>query len=364
MKKYGFVILILIIFSACSQKGFSTADSIIEKSIKDRIFPGAVLLVGDAEGIIYHKAYGKYTYAPDAPKVSRESLFDLASLTKVYATSMCAMKAIDSGLIDPEEYVGTYLPEFNNHGKDKIRIKYLLMHNSGMPSYTTALDSREKTLKSIMTIPMNKSIGEYTYSCLNFITLMRVIEEATDMMMWEFYEKHFTIPMGLANTMFAPKTALWENCLPTVGDSSGTRIKLQGQVHDPLAFSLEGYSGNAGLFSTAADLAAFCQLILNDGVYQGHRYLHPDTMLPFKTVQHGSRAYGWSVNNTRSSAGTKMAETAIGHTGYTGTSTWIDLERGVYVILLTNRVYPLDETGVFQVRRDVADAVMTTLFGL
>lgn len=364
MKKNLLFLTVLLIFCACAKTDFSEVDRLVEKGIQDRLFPGAVVLIGNADEIIYHKAFGRFTYAEDATPVKKGSIFDLASLTKVYGTSMCAMKAIDSGLIDPEDYVVQYLPEFNNHGKDKIKIKHLLTHISGLPAYTRALDSREATLKSIMNIPMQKSIGEYTYSCLNFITMMRVIEEASGKMMWEFYKEHFTDPMGLKHTCFAPDKAVWDECLPTVGDSSGTEIRLQGQVHDPLAFALEGYSGNAGLFSTAADLAAFCQLMLNDGVYKGRRYVKAETMLPFKTVQNGSRAYGWSVNNTRSSAGTKMAETAIGHTGYTGTSTWIDLERGVYVIILTNRVYPLDTKGLFRFRREVSDAAMSALFDL
>ncbi|MDD3715487.1 MAG: serine hydrolase [Candidatus Marinimicrobia bacterium] len=364
MKKVIAVILVLVLFISCGRPDLGEADSIIEKAIQERVFPGAVLLVGTSDKILYEKAYGHHTYAEDSPKVTRGSLFDLASLTKVFATSMCAMKAIDSGLIDPEDFVVDYLPEFNNHGKDQIRIKHLLMHNSGMPSYTRALATREETLESIMEISMNKAIGDYTYSCLNFITLMRVIESASGKMMWEFYNENFTDPMRLKHTFFVPDESLWGKCLPTIGDSSGTQVKLQGKVHDPLALALEGYSGNAGLFSTASDLAAFCQLMLNEGEYKGRRYVRPETIEPFKTVQDGFRSYGWGVNNTRSSAGSKMAKTAIGHTGYTGTSAWIDLERDVFVILLTNRVYPQDTAEIFQIRRAVADASMSAMFGL
>ncbi|MFA7194937.1 MAG: serine hydrolase, partial [Candidatus Neomarinimicrobiota bacterium] len=312
MKKIIGMILIVLLFIACGKTDINEADRIIQEAIKKGKFPGAVLLVGTSDKILYEKAYGRYTYAEDSRKVTKESLFDLASLSKVFATSMCAMKAIDSGLVDPEAYVADYLPEFRNNGKEMIKVKHLLMHNSGMPSYTHAAPSREETLRRIMNIEMNKEIGEHTYSCLNFITLMRVIEEAGGKMMWEFYKENFTNPMQLKHTFFVPDESLWEACLPTIGDSSGTLIKLQGKVHDPLAYALEGYSGNAGLFSIAADLAAFCQLMLNDGVYKGRRYVRPETMEPFKTVQDGSRSYGWGVNNTRSSAGTKMSQTASG----------------------------------------------------
>ncbi len=364
LKKFIVPISLALVLGGCAKTDFSHLDQVVETAIEERIFPGAVVLVGTADEILYEKAYGRYTYAADAPAVTPESLFDMASLTKVFATSMAVMKCIDSGLVDPELPVVHYLPEFDNHGKDKILVKHLLMHNSGLPAYARAGASSAETLDRIMNIEMARELGDYTYSCLNFITLMRVVESASGKKMWEFYKETFTDPMGLHHTLFAPPEAIRERCLPTIGDSSGTEIRLQGKVHDPLALSLEGYSGNAGLFSTASDLAAFCRLMLNDGVYQNRTYVKPETLLPFKTLQSGSRAYGWGLNNFRSSAGSKMAETAIGHTGYTGTCAWIDLEKGVFVIFLTNRVFPLDQKSVTPVRRDVNDAAMQAVFGI
>ena len=311
----------------------------------------------------YEKAYGTFTYAEDSKPVELNSIFDLASLSKVFGTGMCVMKCIDSGLVDPEAYVVDYLPEFNNHGKDVIKVKHLLMHNSGLPAYARAQKTADETLDLIMNIEMPRNVDEYTYSCLNFITLMRVVEAATGKKMWQIYEEVYTKPMKLERTFYSPFDDMKEECLPTIGDSSGTLILRQGDVHDPLALSLEGYSGNAGLFSTAEDLATFCRLMLNRGEFNGKRYVSEETIEPFMTLQAGTRAYAWGMNNYKSSAGDLMPETAIGHTGYTGTCAWIDHDNDIFIIFLTNRVYPLDQKAVTPVRRAVNNAVINALGG-
>jgi len=159
MKRLLMLFFVLLLVS-CSSTRFNVIDEIIGNSIDERIFPGAVLLVGNSQDILYHKAYGTYTYAEDSKKTEKNSLFDLASLTKVFATSMCMMKCIDSGLVDPDAYVINYLPEFNNHGKQVIRIRDLLTHHSGMPAYASRTGSREKTLENIMNMPMTQELGE------------------------------------------------------------------------------------------------------------------------------------------------------------------------------------------------------------
>jgi CubicO group peptidase (beta-lactamase class C family) len=364
MKKIILLLIGMAILTGCGSRNFDSVDAIMNNAISERNFPGAVLIVGNSERIIYEKAYGNYTYAPDAKKVTPASIFDLASLTKVFATSMCAMKCIDSGLIDPEDPVVKYLPEFRGPGKDAIKVKHLLMHNSGLPSYTRPQGSREATLDHVMEIPMNKEVGEYTYSCLNMITMMRVVESATGMMMWEYYKKEFTDPMGMKSSMFSPPDALQAQCLPTIGDSSGTQILRQGVVHDPLALALEGYSGNAGLFSTASDLAALCQMMLNHGTYKNRTYVSRESIMPFITLQSKGRTYGWAINDHYTTAGNRLNKTAIGHTGYTGTSAWIDHENDIFMIILTNRVYPNDKVGINPIRRDVHNAVMEAIFDL
>ncbi len=330
---------------------YSQIDEIIENSIQSHIFPGASVIVGTADSILYHHAYGQFTCDAGATPVDTASIFGLASLTKVFATSMCMMKCIDSGLVSDEDYVKDWVAEFNNNGKGVIKVKHLLMHNSGLPAYTSAMSTPEATLNSIYNISMSQSLGIYTYSCLNFIMTMRVVEEATGMPMWQFYKQIYTNPMQLQRTMFCPPDSLKNECLPT------TR-SIQGTVHDPLAAGLDGLSGNAGLFSTTGDLAKLCQMMLHYGTLNGHTYVDSTTIIPFTTLQSsgGSRAYGWGING--SSAGSLMSDLNYGHTGYTGTSAFIDPTRELFVILLTNRVYPDDNTSVTSTRQAVADAAV------
>ena len=359
MKKFAPLLLIILTLLSCSHYNTEKVDQLVNNAIQERIFPGAVLIVGNSEEILYQKAYGHYTYDSSSKKVELNSIFDLASLSKVFGTGMCIMKAIDSGLVDPEKAVIDYLPEMNNKGKDAIKVKHLLMHNSGMHSYSRAGKTPEATWETICNLSMPRNIGEYRYSCLNFITLMKVLESVTNEPMWKFYEEVYTKPMDMTRTMYSPKEEYVQDCLPTIGDSTGTVVIRQGEVHDPLALSLEGYSGNAGLFSTGPDLAKICQFMMNEGVYKGKRFVEKDIWDKFVTVQDGSRAWAWGMNNYKgSSAGTKMNETAFGHTGYTGTCAWIDIEQDIFVILLTNRVYPEDKKAVTPTRRAVNDAVI------
>lgn len=336
---------------------YQQVDDAILNAINSNVFPGATVAIGTADSLIYHKAYGTFTYDAGSTIVDTSSLFDMASMTKVFATSMCIMKCIDSGLVSPEDYVKDWIPEFNNHGKDVIKVKHLLMHNSGLPAYTSALSTREATLNSIYNIAITQSLGTYTYSCLNFITTMRVVEEATGMMMWEFYKQIYTDPMGLKRTMFCPPDSLHAECLPTTPS-------IQGTVHDPLAAALDGYSGNAGLFTTSGDAAKLCQMMLKYGTLNGHKYVDSTTVVPFTTLQavDGYRAYGWQINS--SYAGSLMSPLNYGHTGYTGTSAYLDPTRKLFVILFTNRVYPNDQASVAAARRAVADAAVKAFDGL
>jgi len=349
MKRY--VISILAMISLLAANPYEQIDLVIENAIQSHIFPGASVAVGTADSMLYHKAYGHFTYDAASTEVDTLSIFDMASLTKVFATSMCMMKCIDSGLVSDEDYVKDFIPEFNNNGKGVIKIKNLLVHNSGMPAYTSAASTRSATLTKIYNLSMSQSLGTYTYSCLNFIMAMRVVEKATDMPMWEFYKQIYTDPMGLTHSMFCPPDSLHPECLPTTAS-------LQGSVHDPLAAGLDGYSGNAGLFSTSGDLTKFCQMMLNFGTLDGHKYVDSTTVIPFTTLQStaGSRAYGWGING--SSAGSLMSNLNYGHTGYTGTSAFLDPTRKLFVVLLTNRVYPNDNTSVSSVRQTVANAAV------
>ncbi len=350
MKRLFFIVIPLCV-SLLSANPYAEIDMIIQRSIENRVFPGASVLVGTADSILYHRAYGHFTYDAASPEVDTLSMFDLASCTKVFATAMCMMKCIDSGLVSAEDYVKNWIPEFDNNGKGVIKVKHLLLHSSGLPAYLSAQSTREATLNAIYNVNMSQALGSYVYSCLNFIMTMRVVEEAVDMPMWEFYKQVYTDPMGLTRTMFCPPDSLHAECLPTA-------TTLQGTVHDPLAAGLDGYSGNAGLFSTSGEMAKFCQMLLHHGTLGVHRFVDSATVVPFTTLQSaaGSRAYGWGING--SSAGSLMSDLNYGHTGYTGTSAFVDPTRELFVILLTNRVYPDDLSSATAARQGVGDAAV------
>jgi CubicO group peptidase (beta-lactamase class C family) len=231
-----------------------------------------------------------------------------------------------------------------------------------MPEYYTPKGDKspEELMQYLFSLKQKYAIGHYAYSCINLITTMRVIETVIHEPMWKFYAKNFTGPLGLTRTMFVPPDSLKQFCLPTT-----PRLENQGMVHDPLAAGLKGLSGNAGLFSTTGDLAVFCQFMLNYGTVKGIHIVDSTTVAEFircQTDSSSGRGLGWGTNAVRhSSAGKKFSRESFGHTGYTGTSVWCDPTRKIFVVLLTNRVYPNDKADVGRTRVAVADAVINAL---
>ncbi|MCU7495977.1 MAG: serine hydrolase [Ignavibacteria bacterium] len=361
MKKVTSFLFVLLFSTAVFAQQFSAVDTIIENAIKKHITPGAALIVGTPEKILYQKAYGHYTYDPASKEVNLQSMFDMASCTKVFATTTCMMKLVDEGKIDIETPVKNFLPDFAQNGKGDVKVRNLLLHNSGLPAYYTpkAGETPKDIFNKIFALKFAyKTDSNMVYSCLNFVSTMKVIEAVTGMPMYKYYKENFTDPLGMTRTMFTPSEEYKKDCLPAT-DS------LQGVVHDPLARGLKGLSGNAGLFSTVGDLAKICQVLLGNGVYQGKRYFKEETVKEFTTRYSAasSRALGWDTKSLQgySSAGKLFSAKSFGHTGYTGTSVWMDPERKIFVILLTNRVYPDDKANVGPVRSNVADAVVRAL---
>lgn len=357
MKKYLLLLFIFLSGALLNAQSYSRLDRIVEKGIKNKIFPGAAVFVGSKEGFLYQNYYGSFDFETNSPKVDKNSLFDLASLTKVFATTLCVMKLYDEGKIDLEERVVKYLPEFGQNGKDKVKIRNLLLHNSGMPAYYTPQSgqSRKDILDAIMALsPVYKTDSSTVYSCLNFVTLMRVVESIAGKEMRRYYKESIADPLGLNNIGFVPSEEDKKRCLPTSPD-------LQGVVHDPLARGLEGLSGNAGLFSNAEDLGKICLMLLRGGSYAGKKIFSKETVDLFTKnySKASSRGLGWDTNvfeNT--SAGTMFSPLSYGHTGYTGTSIWIDPTRELFFLFLTNRVYPDDKASVGSIRKQAADAVV------
>lgn len=358
MKKL--LLLSIILFTGIYAQDFDLLDQIINKAISDSVFPGASVLIGTSDEILYEEAYGHYTYDESSTDIETNTIFDLASVTKAFGTNFCVMKLVDEGMLDIEKPVAFYLPEFGVNGKENVKVADLLIHESGLQAYYTPFEgeSREHILDTIKALELNYETGFKTvYSCLNFVTTMMVVESIINEPMYQFYTKNFTIPLEMDRTMFIPPDGFIDECAPTV-------YELQGVVHDPLARGLEGLSGNAGLFSTTEDLAKLCQLLLNHGVYDDERYLNAATIKEFTKPysDHTSRAIGFDTRSgEHPSSGQYFSEGTYGHLGYTGTSIWIDPVKDLFVIFLTNRVYPDDTASIRTTRPKVYDAAILSL---
>ncbi len=344
---------------------FSEIDSLIERAIIDSAFPGTVFLVSKDGQIVHEKAYGNYTYDKSSPKMKLNTIFDLASVSKVVGTTTAAMMLIDKGELDLDDKVIKYLPEFNNHGKENITIRNLLLHNSGLASFKKYYDvysTADEVVNDIMNLSPEQEPGsKYVYSDLGMITLQKVIEKICRKSLDKFLEENLFLPLGMNSTMYNPSSKQKDSCAPTEFDDFWRMRQLQGEVHDERAHMLNGVAGHAGLFSTASDLAKFLQMVLQKGNYQGRQFIKPETIDLFtrKQSDQSTRGLGWDTKSPEgSSAGKYFSLLSYGHTGYTGTSVWTDPLLKTFVILLTNRVYPTrNNTKISQVRPLIHDAI-------
>jgi beta-N-acetylhexosaminidase len=350
---------------------FLKADTIINHAIADSAFPAAVLLVAKDGVIVHEKAYGRMTYHPTAVPVTVDALFDLASVTKVIATTSAVMRLVDEKRISLSDPVIKYIPEFGQNGKEKITLYNLMVHNSGLQAwrkYYEFCDSPKCVLDSIFAAPLVYKTGDSTiYSDLGLITIGKVIERVTKTTLDKYVDSVFFKPLGMKNTMYNPPPSLWYRVVPTEVDSfwKKTYKAVKGRVHDENAATLGGVSGHAGLFSTASDLVKILQMELNGGVYGGKRYLKEQTIKQFTTRQSekSSRGIGWDMKTSDGSFSGKYTSTkTFLHTGFTGTSVVVDPEKKIIIIFLTNRVYPTrNTTKLFRVRPAVHDAVFESL---
>ncbi len=361
-KSIQLIALLLFVLSVYMHgQNFSLVDQVITTAIEDSIFPGATVLVGNANEVLYKNSYGNFTYDSTSPQVKINSIYDMASVTKAFATTFCVMKLVDEERLDIYKPVADYLPKFGVNGKENVKVIDLLIHESGLQPYykPKETESRTEILDKIMNINLFYETGTETkYSCLNFVTTMLIIESIINEPMYKFYADNFTTPLKMQRTMFTPPDKIKKQCVPTAPN-------LQGVVHDPLARGLEGLSGNAGLFSTVEDLSKFCKLLLNKGVYNSRRYLSKEVINLF-TKQYSpqsSRAIGFDTRSEggKSSSGKYFCKGTYGHLGFTGTSIWIDPVRKIYAILLTNRVYPDETASIRSTRPKVYDAVILSL---
>jgi CubicO group peptidase (beta-lactamase class C family) len=353
-----------------SERLIPSLDSIIEAAIADRASPGAAIAVGRSGRIVASKGYGRTDWAQGAPAVTDSTLYDLASLTKVVATTTAAMILEEEGRLDLDRPVTRYLPGFDAPDKAAITPRMLLAHNSGMNAYHTLYreaKGREEYLKAINARPLAHPPGtHFEYIDWNLIVLQLVVERVTGEPLDAFLGKRVFEPLGMRDTRFNPPESLRPRIAPTeVQAFRGGQV--WGVVHDENAWSLGGVAGHAGLFSSARDLGVFATMMLNGGEYGGVRILRPETISRWTRRQNpetSSRALGWDTPYPGSSAGRYFSPTSFGHTGFTGTSIWMDPVNGVFVVLLTNRINPTrDNPKLGPLRIAVADAVQRSVTG-
>lgn len=377
-KKILTITILCIIISSCSSKvseqnNFEIVDQIMYSAVTDSVFPGAVLLFGIDQEVLYNKAFGNYTYDKNSQKIKTNSIFDLASVTKVVATTSAAMMLVNEEKLSLDGKVISYLPEFNNNGKENVTIRNLLLHNSGLAAFKKYYDqfsSGEEVLNDIMNLPLNTPPGEkFVYSDLGMITLQKVIEKITGQTIDEFLEQNLFSQLEMNKTMYSPSKELITECVPTELDNFYRMRLLQGEVHDERAYLLDGVAGHAGLFSTAEDLSVFVRMLLNGGIYNGHEFIDSAIIENWTTKQseQSDRGLGWDTKTVDgySSAGNFFSKNSFGHTGYTGTSVWVDKENKLFLILLSNRVHPTRQNRkISKFRPVIHDAVYNSLFQL
>jgi CubicO group peptidase (beta-lactamase class C family) len=347
----------------------SGIDDCVAEEIEKGNFPGAVVLAGKGDGILYWKAFGNEVIEPYQEGMDRNTIFDLASITKPVATATSIMILRGREKIDLDDYVSEYIPEFASKGKEQVQIKHLLTHTSGLPAYTNAGQLEEqfgspcadKVIDKICGLEAADRPGEkFRYSCLGYITLAKIVEKISGKNIDEFSRENIFGPLGMTNTSYNPPASRQTDIAAT--EIAGGKL-LRGTVHDPLAQLMAGVSGNAGLFSNARDLSIYCRLLLNGGVFNGKRILSPDAVYMMTTEQANGRACGFDVSSGYSWVkGSYTSQEAFCHTGYTGTSIVCDPESRVYVIILTNRAHPDDRGTVKPVRKKVADIVFSKYY--
>jgi len=349
--------------------GLDAADLVVERYAAERAYPGAVLAVGRDGALVHLRAFGRLSYEPGAAAVAPDTIYDLASLTKVVVTTTAAMILVDEDRIDIDRPVSAFLPKFRGGSKDRVTVRHLLTHSSGLdavlPLYKE-LRGKAAYLERIQQLPLGYEPGTQSlYSDLGEILLGEILERVAGEPLDAFARRRIFEPLGMRETLFLPGPELLARIAPTENDSWRGRL-LRGEVHDENAFALGGVAAHAGLFGTATDLARFAQMLLNGGVYEQKRIVSREVVERFTRragVPGSSRALGWDTPSPGSSAGALLSARAFGHTGFTGTSLWIDPERRLFVILLTNRVHPTRENDTLPkvVRAAVADAVVRAL---
>jgi CubicO group peptidase (beta-lactamase class C family) len=361
--------------------GLAAVDAIVEAAASARAFPGGVLAVGRDGALVHLRAFGRLSYDPGAAEVATDTLYDLASLTKVVVTTTLSMILVDEGKLDLDARVHAFFPAFSAPAKEGVTVRHLLTHSGGLqwwaPLYKE-VKGKKAYLERIVAMDLAYEPGAKTvYSDLGIILLGDILERVSGTAFEELAQKRVFQPLAMKDSRYRPPAALLERIAPTENDPWRGRV-VRGEVHDENALALGGVAPHAGLFATAPDLAHLAQALLDGGTFGGRRIVSRATVELFTEragIPVSSRALGWDTPTDESglrsstpgqpgysSAGSLLSARSFGHTGFTGTSMWMDPERGLYVILLTNRVHPTRENNkIRDTRALLADAVVRAL---
>ena len=348
---------------------FTPIDRIVAQAIDEKKFPGAVVIVGHDGHIVFHRAYGNRSMIPQPEAMSEDTVFDVASLTKVLCTTTAVMQLYEQGRFVLNDPVAKYLPDFAANGKGDITIRQLLTHYSGLPpdiSLTDPWVGKEEGLRrAFASTPVTPPGVQFRYSDINFIVLGALVEKLSGLTLDQYEGKYIAEPLSLRSTRFLPPESWRSRIAPTQYDNG---VMLRGTVHDPTARRMGGVAGHAGLFSTAGDVAIFEQNLLDRLAGRSSRFPSKRlTLLKMTTPGQPAtgtalRALGWDIDSPYSSnRGELFPIGSFGHTGFTGTSVWIDPADDTYVVMMSNAVYPNGPTGITAVRAAVANAAATAL---
>ncbi len=369
------IVSLVILPLACGQtkavagQKFSVIDRIVEDGMAAKKFPGAVVIVGHGGHVVFRRAYGHRALLEHPEPMTEDTVFDVASLTKVLATAPAVMELYQQGRFLLNDPVAKYLPEFAANGKQDITIRQLLTHYSGLPADLSLADvwegKQEGLHRAFEIAPVTAAGVQFRYSDLNFITLGALVEKLSGMTLDEYYSRNIAQPLGMRYSRFLPPESWHDRIAPTQFDHG---VMLRGVVHDPTSRRMGGVAGHAGLFSTAGDVAIYAQNLLDRLAGRPSRFpLNQLTLEKMTTPEQPAtatalRGLGWDIDSPYSSnRGELFPAGSFGHTGFTGTSLWIDPTSDTYVIVMANAVYPNGPTGITAVRAAIATAAATAV---
>ena len=347
-----------------SSERLARIDEAVLASIERKETPGAVVLVGRKGRVVYRKAFGDRAVAPGREPMTTDTVFDLASLTKVVATATSIMMLVERGKLSLADPVALYIPEFGKNGKERITVEHLMIHRAGLPPDNEIADYVGVTIDPLKMIyelqPSYEPGSRFVYSDVGYIVAAELVRRLSGKRIDEFSRENIFAPLGMKDTAWGPVAGRPPQRIAPTENREG-RV-MRGEVHDPRSYEMGGVAGHAGLFSTVDDVAVFCQMILNKGEYNGARILAPYTIermvsapsLPTSQM----RGIGWDINTSFSSnRGDLFPVGTFGHTGFTGTSIWLDPASQTFVVLFTNRVHPAGKGDVTRLRSFVASIV-------